>query len=364
VRLRTAALRASQARFQAVFEGAAIGIALVDRRGRILNSNPALQHMLGYQEDELQGMVFSKLAHPDHAKDDAHLYEELIAGERTHYRLEGRYVRKDGQPIDVNLAVSLVQPAKARPRFAIVLVEDVTERKEAQAALIESEKLALTGKMAASLAHEVNNPLQSVIGCLSLAEEDMAQGEDASQYIGIALEELERAAGLIARMRDLNRPLGTGEREPTDVNALLERVLALTRKRCQEGYVEVAWKRGADLPRPALLASRMQQVFLNLVLNAVDAMPDGGTLEVRTERTVEPQGVEIHFGDSGVGIPADHLPQLFKAFHTTKDTGVGLGLYVSQRIVDDHGGRIDVQSVEGEGTTFSVWLPAQEEEGG
>jgi PAS domain S-box-containing protein len=358
VRARTAALRVSQARFHAVFEEAAIGIALVNRKGRILDSNPALQRMLGYERDELEGMVFSELAHPDNVADDADLYDELIVGKRTHYQVEGRYVRKDGQPIDANLTVSLVHPAKGRSRFAIALVEDVTERKQAQAALIESEKLALTGKMAASLAHEINNPLQSVIGCLSLAEEDLAEGKDALQYVEIALEELERAADLIARMRDLSRQPEAGEQEPTDVNALVERVLTLTKKRCQERHVEVGWKPEADLPTPSLLVGRMQQVFLNLVLNAVDAMPDGGRLEVRTGRTNEPKGVQIRFADSGVGIPADDLPHLFEPFYTTKATGLGLGLYISHGIVKDHGGRMDVESVEGEGTVFSVWLPA------
>jgi PAS domain S-box-containing protein len=358
VRRRTAALRVSQARFRAVFEEAAIGIALVNRKGHILDSNPALQRMLGYERDELEGVVFAELAHPDNVTDDANSYDELIAGERSHYRVEGRYVRKDGRPIDVNLIVSLVHPAKGRSRFAIALVEDVTEQKQAQAALIESEKLALTGKMAASLAHEINNPLQSVIGCLSLAEEDLAEGKDALQYVEIALEELERAADLIARMRDLNRQPETTERELTDVNALVQRVLTLTRKKCQDRHVEVKWRPGANLPTLSLVPSRVQQVFLNLVLNAVDAMSGGGRLEVCTEYTAERQGVRIRFADGGVGIPADDLPHVFEPFYTTKATGLGLGLYVSHGIIEDHGGRMDVKSVEGEGTTFTVWLPA------
>jgi PAS domain S-box-containing protein len=358
VRRRTAALRASRARFQAVFEEAAIGIALVDRKGCILDSNPALQRMLGHARDELEGMVFSDFAHADNVANDAELYEELVAGRRSYYRVEGRYVRRDGQAIDANLTVSLVQPTKGRARFAIALVEDVTERKQAQAALIESEKLALTGRMAASLAHEINNPLQSVIGCLSLAEEDLTAGENPLQYVRIALEELERAADLIARMRDLNRQHEADEQVPTDTNALVERVLILTKKKCEERHVEVAWEPGTDLPKPSVVRGRMQQVFLNLVLNAVDAMSDGGRLLVSTACTTEPQGVQVRFADSGVGIAADHVPHLFEPFYTTKVTGMGLGLYVSHRIVKEHGGRVDVESIEGEGTTFTVWLPA------
>jgi PAS domain S-box-containing protein len=362
VRLRTAALRASQARFQAVFEDAALGIALVSRKGRIVDANPALQSMLGYERDELRGMLFSDLAHPDNLSDDAELYEELVKGARSHYQVEGRYGRKDGRSIEANLTVSLVRPTRASTRFAIALMEDISERKRAQEALVESEKLALTGRMAASLAHEINNPLQSVVGCLSLADEDLAEGRDARQYVQIALEEVERAADLVARMRNMNRPDQAGPHEPTDIHKLLDRVLTLTRKKCQERRVEVEWMPGGDLPRPSLASGRMQQVFMNLVLNAVDAMPDGGRLEVSAERTLEPPGIAVHFADSGPGISPENLPQLFQPFYTTKSTGVGLGLYVSKGIVEDHGGRIDVESVQGEGTVFTVWVPLEEKE--
>ena len=359
---RTAALQASQARFQAVFEEAAIGIALVSRRGRIVDANPALQRMLGYERDELDGMVFSELAHPDNVHDDADVYEELVKGERSHYQVEGRYGRKDGRPIEANLTVSLVRPTRGRSSFAIALMEDVTERKQAQTALIESEKLALTGRLAASLAHEINNPLQSVVGLLSLAEEDLVQGRDAGRYVQIALEEVERAADLIARMRNLSRPSQESERGPTDINALVERVLTLTKKKCQERHIEVEWTPRTELPRPKLASDRMQQVFMNLVLNAIEAMPGGGRLQMWTACGDAPLSLEVHIADTGVGIPSSRLPDLFEPFYTTKDTGVGLGLYVSHNIVQEHGGRIEVESVEGEGTAFTVRLPVQQKE--
>lgn len=369
VRQRTAALQVSHARFQAVFEEAAIGIALVDHKGQILDSNPALQRMLGYEKDELEGLVFSGLAHPDNVTDDALLYNELMAGKRSYYRVEGRYMGKDGRPIDANLTVSLVHPIEGQARFAIALVEDVTEQKRAQAALVESEKLAITGRIAASLAHEINNPLQSVIGLLSLAEEDLggetqdlaslpAGDKSSLQYITIALEELERVARLVGNLRDLNRPIRTEQGRPTDVNELVERVLALTRKRCETARVEVVWRPAANLPALSLLPGRIQQVFLNLVLNAIDAMPDGGRLQVSTELSCEPRGIQIHFTDDGVGVAASDNDRLFAPFYTTKSLGMGLGLYVSQGIVQDHRGHIEIASREKKGTTFTVWLPA------
>ncbi|MBN1876652.1 MAG: PAS domain S-box protein [Anaerolineae bacterium] len=358
---RAFALRASHARFQAVFEDAAIGIALVDQSARVIAGNPALQRILGYRQEELEGMSLAALTHPDNVGDDLKLYNELIAGERRYYQMEGRYVRKDGRPIDVNVTVSLVQWRDAA-RYTIVMLEDISARKEAQEALIQSEKLALTGKLAASLAHEINNPLQSVVGFLSLLEESLAgdgkmSKEEARAYVRIAIEEVKRAAHLVHEMRNLNQPSEPEDQKPSAVNDLVERVIALSQKKSQEQHVQIIWEAADNLPLIPAVPDRIQQVFLNLTLNALDAMPDGGELHISTARTANPPGVEIRFADSGIGIAFADIGKLFKPFHTTKDAGMGLGLYISQRIVREHGGRIDVDSIQEKGATFTVWLP-------
>ena len=125
----------------------------------------------------------------------------------------------------------------------------------------------------------------------------------------------------------------------------------------QNQKVEIGWEGAEDLPDVAIVRDHVQQVFLNLVLNAVDAMPEGGELQIRASRTQAPAGVAITFADTGVGIPPEELSHIFEAFHSTKKAGVGLGLYVSHTIIQEHGGRIEVQSQEGVGTTFTVWLP-------
>jgi signal transduction histidine kinase len=138
----------------------------------------------------------------------------------------------------------------------------------------------------------------------------------------------------------------------------VEKALLLTRKRCKDWGVKVAWLPAAGLPSVSLVPDRIQQVFLNLVLNAVEAMPGGGDLRVDTSSTDQPRGVRIRFTDTGVGIEADRLPRIFEPFHSTRPEGLGLGLYISKRIVDEHRGQINAQSSVGEGTTFTVWLPA------
>ena len=353
---RTAELRASERRFRTIFEESALGIALVDVDGQVLESNPALREMLGYNEEELRGKHFWDVTHEDDLEKDQALYQDLIDGKRDHYRIEKRYVRKDGESVWAELFVSLVRGSRERPRFSIAMVKDITKAKEAQAALIQAEKLAISGKLAASFAHEINNPLQTVIGCLGLAEETLVEGGDVGRYLSLALEELRRAAGIVSQLRDLNRRSELRDRQPTDLNVLIERVLALSEKNCERHQIEVEWER-KDLPHLLLGADQVQQVFLNMVINAIDAMPNGGKLRVRTEVTHDPEGVSVMFEDNGVGISPEEREHLFDPFYSTKSDGVGLGLYISGNIVDQHRGRIDIDSAKGEGTTFTIWLP-------
>ena len=137
----------------------------------------------------------------------------------------------------------------------------------------------------------------------------------------------------------------------------MEQVLLLTKKQCQQRQVEVSLEVADDLPSLMLVPDRMQQVFLNLVLNALDAMPEGGRLQMITRDTRDPMGVCILFVDSGRGIAPDVVPRVFDPFYTTKPEGLGLGLYVTRNIVEEHGGHVEVESQVEEGTTFKVWLP-------
>jgi PAS domain S-box-containing protein len=355
---RTAALQASQARLRAIFDSAAIGIALFDGEGHILESNPALQKMLGYSADELDNMVFTDFTHPEDVEADKALFEQLVAGKRKDYSTDKRCIRCDGQVIWVRVTVSLERAARGRVQFAIRMFEDITEQKKIQDVLLRAEKLAIAGRLGASLAHEINNPLQSVIGCLGLAEKNLAAGADVSRYLRVAREELRRAAGIVAQLRDLHRLSEPENREPTDINALLEQVLLLCRKKCEECRITASWNLADGLPAILLVSDRIRQVFLNLIFNALDAIPEGGRLDVRTSPTTEPAGIRIAFIDSGSGIASSESPNLFEPFYSTKPQGLGLGLYITRNIVEAHGGRIDVTSRLGEGTTFSVWLPA------
>jgi PAS domain S-box-containing protein len=354
---RTEALRASEARFRAIFEQSALGISLVDAEGLILDSNPALQAMLGYTGGELRGLPFGRLSRPDDLAADLERFQELVSGRREAYRLETRYLHREGEVLWANLVVSAVHGPKGDFRFAVRLAQDVTQQRRIQEALVRSEKLAVAGKLSASLMHEINNPLQAVIGCLALARESAAGPEGVGRYLEVADEELQRLAAIANQLRDLHRPHQPVGRTPTDVNALIERLLALHAPRYRECGVEVDWQPAAGRPVVPAAPGQLEQVFLNLLLNAVEAMPGGGWLQIRVEASDTPPGARVHFLDSGPGIPGEILPHIFEPFYTTRDDGLGLGLFICHSIIQDHGGRIEVDSREGEGTTFRIWLP-------
>jgi PAS domain S-box-containing protein len=355
---RTARLRASEGRFRSIFEEAPIGIAMTDVHGRIHTSNPALQQILDYTGEELAAKTLSGLVDPDDTQQDEPLPAELVSGRLRGYRVERRFLRKGGRSVWVSLTACPVSRSRGRPRSVLVMLEDVTDQKEAAGALLRAERLAVAGRLAASLTHEINNPLQSVMGCLGLAQEALAEGESADRFLDVALEELRRAAAIVSRLRDMQRRSPRESREPADVNALLEQVLTLTAKKSADHHVGVDWQPDPTLPLVPVVPDHIKQVFLNVVLNAVEAMPEGGRLEVRAVPTAEPAGLAVTIADTGVGMDAEALKRLFEPFYSTKRDGLGLGLHVSRNIVRDHGGRIEVASEVGGGTTFTIWLPA------
>lgn len=227
----------------------------------------------------------------------------------------------------------------------------------AEAGMLQAARLAAVGQLAASIAHEINNPLYAARNALYLIEEDLPPKLRESPYLRMVSDQLARIAGIIERMRDFYRPM-RGELAPADINQLVEETLALAGLNLRHEGIDMIFAPAQDLPPVMCSADQLRQVLLNLVLNAIEAMPDGGTLTVRTEpgSTV----VLILVQDTGVGIPEDIRAHLFEPFFTSKSNGTGLGLSISAHIVTQHGGQIEVDSRVGEGTTFRVVLPYQQ----
>jgi PAS domain S-box-containing protein len=366
---RTAALRISEARFRAIFEDAPVGIALLDHQERIIQSNAALEHILNTSTELLRDRRLSDFLSNEDRSTQSRLYSKLMQGAAESYRTEVRFMPSTEQhaessaalatPVWCNVTLSLVRDVEHEPRLAVAMVEDITEQREAQAAMIQNEKLALTGQLAASFAHEINNPLQTVIGCLGLADETIEREAPVRVYLEMASDELKRAAGIVGRLRELNRPSKSEEKQVRPLEDLVDHALAIAQKQCSDRGIEVESIRENDESTPVkVVPDRIQQVFLNLILNAIDAMPHGGRLSVTVAKTEVPAGGVVIFRDTGVGIPPEIQSRLFDPFHTTKPEGLGLGLFISQNIIQEHGGEIQVESAPGEGTSFTIWLPA------
>lgn len=249
-------------------------------------------------------------------------------------------------------------------QFSASLETQVEERtaalRDAQARIIHSEKLAVIGQLAGSLAHEINNPLQAIQSGLGLAIAELDSGNTGSVYDDLVViqTELERIQAIFRQMLDFNRPVQSVH-EPLDLNTICEGVRVLLRKRLQENHIELHLKLDPSLPPTCGDSNQIKQVLINLILNAAEAMsPIGGSIIARTKSTG--QAAHICVEDSGSGIRPDYLQHLFEPFFTTKTRGLGLGLAISREIIQQHRGEIIVQSEAGQGTQITVILPTEE----
>lgn len=230
----------------------------------------------------------------------------------------------------------------------------VKQIEESQQALLRVEKMAAAGRLTASIAHEINNPLQSVQNCLHLAGHENVPPEKRKEYFELAKKELERLMQTSQRMLDFYRP-GAARVEQVDLLDLLTHVISLTSQQLRMKSIRVKTELPESLPRIYAVSSQIQQIFFNLILNALDAMPDGG--EVLISARALPGGIELIFEDNGPGIPEERRESIFEPFFSTKEGGTGLGLTVSYNIVTAHGGTLDLISGRGSGACFRLFLP-------
>lgn len=367
-------LRESEERFRIAFENAVIGMALVDMHGYLIKCNPALEKMLGYSEEELSQIVFAEFTFPDDRELEWELYSELIKGERNKYELNKRYITKDRRLIWGRLIVSLVRNPNGAPKYALGMVEDFTERKRAEeererlqqleADLAHINRVSMMGEMAASLAHEMKQPIAAAITsastCIRWLEHDppeLARARAAAMRVekdGI------RAAQIIDRIHSLYKK-APPERELVDVNEVIYQMLVLLRGEANQHSISMRTELAADLPKIAADRVQLQQVLMNLILNGIDAMKDtGGELTIKSQLG-DKALLLITVSDMGVGLPAEKAERMFDAFFTTKPGGSGMGLTISRSIVESHGGTLWATANDGRGAAFHFTLPTAAE---
>jgi signal transduction histidine kinase len=226
--------------------------------------------------------------------------------------------------------------------------------------LLQSERLALVGRLLASVSHELNNPLQGIQNALFLLKEEANLSAQSSQDLGIILAETERMAVLIERLRSAYRPVGVRDFRPVDLNNLVEDVYALISTHMRQKQIAFEFFPDADLPAVSGISDQIRQVVLNLFLNAIEVMKPGGCLTVQTQGLLTNKEVLFSVRDTGPGIDSEILPKIFEPFITNKVTGTGLGLTITHDIILQHHGRIEAQNHPEGGAIFQVWLPMDE----
>jgi len=235
----------------------------------------------------------------------------------------------------------------------------LNQEKAMRSQLIQSERLALVGRLLASVSHELNNPIQAIQNALFLIKEEESFSEQGRQDLEIVLSETERMAALIDRLRSAYRPTQSQDYQDVQLNDTVEYVRVLTATYMRHSSIRFEFLPDPDLPPISGIPEQLRQVILNLFMNAIEAMQNGGQLTVRTERLPEQERVLLTFTDTGIGINPEIQPHIFEAFITDKDKGTGLGLTITYDILQQHQGEIQAENNPEGGATFKVWLPVK-----
>jgi PAS domain S-box-containing protein len=350
-----------------LIESSVDGIIVTNMKGDILLFNKGAEKLLGYKSEEVVGkMHIRNIYQPGVAKE---VMDKLRSpdfggiGKLTSMPIFHR--RKDGELIEGDLSASLIYDEKGNEIASVGIFKDLRERlkmerelREIQQALLQSEKLAAMGRLTSQIAHELNNPIYGIMNTLELLKTEIPPESKRRRILDLSLSEIQRLSEMLRNMLSFSKP-EEEKRRPIKIDELIEGILLVMEKQMKESNIQVEISFNPDIPEIMASTNQMRQVMLNILKNAKEAMPKGGTLTVRTSR--EDNRVLIHIQDTGMGVPEEIRDKIFDAFFTTKQKvkGVGLGLSVCYGIIKDHGGDIKVESEEGKGTTFIISLPVE-----
>lgn len=340
---------------ETIVENIETGLLTLDSEGRVTSVNGPACRILNLPEWETPVAVETLLA------DSPEVLTPLLEARKGSE--VGRWscyvdLERGGKPMTLRLA--RLPLSYGGEGACILSVEDLTERVSMRQRMERMERLASLGRLSAGIAHEVRNPLTGI--SLLLDElHDRLLGQPGDQaLIARALGEMERLEGLITELLNF-ASLPKASLRPGQVNTVLQETLFLVKKQCQHGGIELVTELDPDLPEIPLDAGKLKQAVLNLITNAIAAMPDGGLLTIGSRR--ENGEIRVTVRDTGEGIPADRIPLIFEPFYTSKGEGTGLGLSITHTIIADHNGRIEVESTPESGSLFSFWFPIPATEG-
>lgn len=339
---------------QKLVESSSDAITTTDIHGRLTFWSKGAEEIFGYTAEEALG----RPARSFYAAgvSEARRVMQMLKREEKIKNWETEFIGKNGRRIHASLSVALLRDEEGNPTGTLGIIRDISQFKELQRQLIEAERLAAVGRLSTQIAHEIRNPLSSIkMNIQILGRQGLP--EQAKQHLAIAASEVERLDRILQEIFDYVRPLKL-ELAQEDLNQVAERSLSAVLPRLEESGISVE-KRYADLPKVWLDSLRLSQALTNLYINAINSMPRGGLLRISTSRArlKKREMAKIEISDNGYGISRANLKNIFEPFFTTRSDGIGLGLTIVKKIVEQHNGAINVRSREGKGTTFSIYFP-------
>jgi PAS domain S-box-containing protein len=358
-------IKESEEKFKSIFENSIIGKSVTYFSGKI-QANKAFSNMLGYSEDEFREQRWQDITHPDDIELSQRVVDSLISGKKDSDRFIKRYLHKNGSVVWADVSTVLRRDKGGKPLYLMTTISDITERKRMEEELLKAHKLESVGILAGGIAHDFNNILTAIIGNISLAKNQVAPEDEIFDLLNEAEMASTRAQGLTKQLLTFAKG-GTPVKETASIKDIIKEstlfALRGSKSICEFSISEDLWPVEVDV-------GQFNQVINNIMINASQAMPLGGTIKVAVENLVIEERdklpikpgryIGISITDQGIGIAEDYLSKIFDPYFTTKQEGSGLGLTTTYSIIKRHDGYITVESQLGVGTTFHIYLPASE----
>ena len=328
-----------------ILDGIEIGVVLLNREEKIIFANKASEEILQYKREFLLGKRLLSL---------------FPQGDKELDRREGDgkiFFHKRGGEVPLRLLIVPYHDSQGRERGKVANLQDMTQIYKMQEEILKIDRLAYLGEFSSTLAHEIRNPLAGIKTTAQALSEELGEGDQRKEYIDRIIKEIDRLNDLLRTFFSFAKPKRL-DFIPCQIQDIIKEVKGLLVKEAELHRIIIKEAYADNLPLVPLDSNQMQQVFINLFLNALQAMPEGGKLMVEVDRRNSQTGsVQVKVKDTGKGIAPEHLTKIFDPFFTTKSKGLGLGLAITLKIIKGHGGTIDVESTLGEGATFILNLP-------
>ena len=386
-------LRENEERFRKIFEGGALGMAFLNLEYKFERVNATICAMFGYEKTELTKLTFVDITHPDSIERDLQNMAQLLQGDIPYYKVEKRYIRKDGAVIWGSVTASIVYDENEKPLYFIAMIEDITDRRRAEEAkehleaqLLHAQKMEALGTLVAGVAHEINNPVNKIIFDVPLLQrvwtdvmpvlEEQEKAEPARKYGGLTydflrenlpqlISDMELAANRVAKtvqnLKSFTKQSSITDKAALEINTAVQNALRLIGTTLRKSNITLELKLATKSPKIEGNLQSIEQIIMNIAINAIQAIDHNkGKIKILTSLQKRNGKALITIADNGSGVDPAIVGKLFDPFVTTHQTegGTGLGLPITYNLVEAHGGEITFTSKEGIGTTFTVSFPA------